>query len=54
MILGFVNVDFVDVCVVMKDSGIVMFGVGVVSGKGCVEEVARVVMSVFFVEYFID
>lgn len=49
-----INVDFVDVRIVMENKGIVLMGIGMVSGENCVIEVVRKVIYFKLLEVFID
>lgn len=43
--LGLINVDFVDVCIVMFEMGLVMMGIGIVWGDDCVQVVVELVIQ---------
>lgn len=47
---GMINVDFVDVCIVMFEMGMVMMGIGFVSGESCVCEVVEKVICSLLLE----
>ena len=52
--VGFINIDFADVCSIMKDAGMAHLGVGRGNGKGRALEAARAAISSPLLESSID